>query len=76
MAATKHGAACTRAFANLSPLGACPRCDELRAGAPARVGWGGVTQSVRDNERNRSAALRAHSCKASGCAPICTFGDW
>lgn len=36
---TKHSAACTRAFAFLSPLGACPRCDELRAGARPREGW-------------------------------------
>lgn len=26
---TKHNDACTRAFTNLSPLGCCPRCDEL-----------------------------------------------
>jgi hypothetical protein len=22
------------------------------------------------------AAIRAHDCKVSKCAPVCTFGDW
>ena len=38
-AATKHGAACVMAFGRPSPVGDCARCDELRAGSPARNGW-------------------------------------
>jgi hypothetical protein len=46
----------------------CPRCDELLAGA-APVVW-------HKNERLTVDELRAHNCKVSQCAMICTFGDW
>lgn len=47
----------------------CPRCDELLAGAKP-VRW--ACEPV----FTRVASIRAHDCKASRCAPICTFGDW
>lgn len=58
------------AFGRLMP--GCPRCDELRAGAPRREGWG---SRARQLEAARSAAIRAHDCARSGCGPVCTFGD-
>ncbi len=36
---TKHRHNCTRVFDRYDPM--CPRCDELKAGFPARRGWGG-----------------------------------
>ncbi len=56
-AGTKHNDACTRAFANLSPLGCCPRCDELRAGAKPREGWNDA--KLRE-EAQRRDAIRRH----------------
>ena len=45
----------------------CPRCDELLAGAaprPARF----TPRPVRNPA--------PHSCKASKCAIVCTWGEW
>ena len=42
---TRHGAVCSMAFGRPSPLGDCARCDELRAGHPARAGWQGAYYS-------------------------------
>lgn len=49
---TTHNDACTRAFANLSPLGCCPRCDELRNGSKPRAGWNDakLAQEAREKE--------------------------
>ena len=49
--------------------GGCPRCDELRAGAAPKQGWG-------RSSRFDGYATEKHSCQESNCAPICTFGDW
>lgn len=57
---TKHNDACTRAFANISPLGCCPRCDELRAGAKARAGWNDVKNAADAQQR---AAIAVHFAK-------------
>ena len=51
----------------------CPRCEELKAGAPAIKSWGWMNHEqtarfIRD--------LKAHDCKKSNCGPVCTFGDW
>jgi hypothetical protein len=51
----------------------CPRCAELIAGAPARLGWG-AAKRVADASFIRE--IREHDCKARGCGPVCTFGDW
>jgi len=51
----------------------CPRCAELDAGAPPIV-WAS-TRRAEEEERFRRA-LKDHDCKARGCGPICTFGDW
>lgn len=51
----------------------CPRCDELRAGAPVRR-WVGTSR--KEDERRFARDLAAHDCKASRCAVVCTFGDW
>lgn len=50
----------------------CPRCDELLNGA-APVVW---ANSSRQDDRQRSAVIRAHDCRLSGCSIVCTFGDW
>jgi len=50
----------------------CPRCGELVAGAPV-VRW---RQSSKQADAQRCREIRAHNCKASGCGPVCTFGDW
>lgn len=52
----------------------CPRCDELLAGA-APVRW--TTHSYGYSaDLRRSYEIRNHSCQASGCGVVCTFGDW
>jgi NAD-dependent SIR2 family protein deacetylase len=51
----------------------CPRCKELKAGAPAVI-WYGRNKSEREAEFTR--ALKAHDCIKSNCGPVCTFGDW
>jgi hypothetical protein len=59
-------------FGRLKPK-ECPRCFELSVGAP-RVEWAGTRKAQAD--ARFLSALKAHSCSASGCLPICTFGDW
>ena len=59
------------AFGRKTP--GCPRCDELLAGA-APVQWAGSQR--RQDDEHRAAEIRAHDCKASRCAIVCTFGDW
>lgn len=54
---TKHNDSCTRAFANLSPLGCCPRCDELRNGSKPRAGWNDAQIKA---DAQRSEAMRRH----------------
>ena len=51
----------------------CPRCAELDQGAQP-VRW--KCDSVSANEARRMREVKAHDCKARGCGPICTFGDW
>ncbi|MBA0054021.1 hypothetical protein E0L36_25170 [Streptomyces sp. AJS327] len=51
----------------------CPRCEELAAGAEP-VRW-----STRDRHHHgypTARQLREHSCRTSGCGPVCTYGDW
>lgn len=56
----------------------CPRCDELKAGAPARRLSPGHEASLRLREINRrNEAMRPkHNCQTSGCGPVCTWGEW
>jgi len=56
-------------FGRLAERGTCPRCDELRAGAAPKQGWG-------RSSRYDGYATEKHSCQESNCAPICTWGDW
>lgn len=51
----------------------CPRCDELKAGAPAIKGWGAMKRA---QERQQLEDIRHHNCRTAGCGPVCTFGDW
>ncbi len=73
MAGTKHTADCKRVFARYDAD--CPRCRELMNGAPAREGWTGQRSPEAERLRQRIDAL-PHNCKASGCGPVCTWGDW
>ena len=59
------------AFGRKTP--GCPRCDELLAGA-APVQWAGSIR--RQDDERRAAEIRAHDCRKSRCAVVCTFGDW
>jgi hypothetical protein len=56
-------------FGRLAERGTCPRCDELRAGAAPKKGWG-------RSSRYDGYSTEPHSCRESNCAPICTYGDW
>ena len=58
------------AFGRKTP--GCPRCDELLAGAKP-VQW---ALTGRQEDARRAAEIRAHDCRASRCAVVCTFGDW
>jgi hypothetical protein len=58
-------------FGKLTP--GCPRCDELKSGAPVRE-WAS-TRNARF-EASRREAVRSHDCKKSNCGPVCTYGDW
>ena len=74
--ATRHASDCTRVFNRLDPK--CPRCAELRNGAPARAGW---SDNKRRCEAVQRASIAAHFAPdgphARGlCGPVCTFGDW
>lgn len=78
--ATKHGAQCVMAFGRKSPLGVCPRCDELTAGAAPRAAQYDYGRKARE-ERRTLAGIAAHFAPggphARGlCGPVCTFGDW
>lgn len=75
---TKHNPdTCKMAFGRpTKEVGVCPRCDELRNGAPARKGWGMSQRERKESEERFREALRAHDCTKSNCGPICTFGDW
>lgn len=66
---TKHREGCARVFGRYDLT--CARCRELMEGMPARKGWGRKAEDAR-----RIADIRAHNCKAAGCGPVCTFGDW
>lgn len=73
---TKHNHLCSMAFGKPSPVGYCPRCDELRSGAPARAGWQKLYfASKRERDERWRKALRDHDCKQAGCLAICVFGD-
>ncbi len=60
-------------FGKLAKRGDCPRCDELRFGAPA-VKW----KESADVARCRD--IRAHLASDRHlrglCGPVCTFGEW
>lgn len=51
----------------------CPRCAELNAGAKP-VQWSGARKA--QELIAFRAELAAHDCKARGCGPVCTFGEW
>ena len=64
-------------FGRLAPEGTCPRCDELRAGAPRRtLPWYEAAKQKKENEKRFYQELKNHDCKKAGCGPVCTFGDW
>jgi hypothetical protein len=74
--ATKH--TCDGpSFGRLASPGACARCDELRAGAPARrFAWAERSRRDRAAEAARLEAIRKHDCRAAGCGPVCVAFDW
>ena len=70
---TRHAFDCSRAFGIYDAT--CPRCVELKNGAPARKGWGHRSRRAYQ-EAARVDSIRRHDCKASQCGPVCTFGEW
>ena len=70
-------------FGRYKPPGACPRCDELRAGATPRQAHPAVraAQERRRDDEERDEQIRAHFAPggphATGkCGPVCTTFDW
>ena len=68
---TPHAETCKMTFGRKDP--SCPRCQELLAGAKPAEGWGAAKAK---RERDISAAIYAHDCKASNCGPVCTAFQW
>ncbi len=70
-------------FGRLAPAGKCGRCDQLRAGAPAKdrpAYLDAVDRRRRDEEQTR-ADIRDHFAPGSPhsrgeCGPVCTAFDW
>jgi hypothetical protein len=83
MPATKHNHNDGKAlpFGRKMSEGECPRCDELRNGAPARS-WAGAEaaeRNARQEREFRAASLAAGKCvcgKPRHHAAICTYGEW
>lgn len=69
MANTQH----THQMAFGRKVDGCPRCEELKLGAPARQ-WKGYRSQEIQAERIR--AIREHDCKRCGCGPVCTAFEW
>jgi hypothetical protein len=51
----------------------CPRCKELKNGAPAVPGWRSYRK---ESDAERARAIRDHDCKRDGCSIVCTAFDW
>ena len=47
----------------------CPRCAEIKSGAPV-VKW------AKSNDQRRVDEIRRHNCVTSRCGVVCTFGDY
>ena len=72
---TRHSPSCTMSFGRPDCSGSCPRCNELRAGAAPRKGWGAAKRS---REAATLAAIRAHgfgNCKKCPRG-MCVCFDW
>jgi hypothetical protein len=69
-------------FGRKKPAGECPRCDELRTGAPVRrPAWTDRLGARQREAAETSAAIRAHFAPGSPhsrgeCGPVCTAFDW
>lgn len=55
----------------------CPRCQDLRLGAPPRRLHGGNRrQAEAAAMRDLEAHFNSHKHKSGGCGPVCTYGEW
>ncbi|ASR39870.1 hypothetical protein BAY61_31790 (plasmid) [Prauserella marina] len=69
-------------FGRKAEAGVCPRCDELRNGAPPRtLSWVDNVRRQEQEDAQRTRDIRAHfgphGPHARGeCGPVCTYGDW
>jgi hypothetical protein len=56
----------------------CERCAQLAAGAPPKATPVWVERAKRNQmyAAQRTAAIKAHDCKKSGCSVVCTAFDW
>ena len=58
---TRHNGTCSMAFGKYSQHNDCPRCNELKAGAPARAGWQkGYFSRKAQQEAAQLRAIEAH----------------
>lgn len=69
-------------FGRKAAPGECPRCDELRAGAPAREAHPVIRAVVarRAEDARRVDEIKAHFAsdahRSGACGVVCTFGEW
>ncbi len=71
---TKHKADCKMSFGRKDS--SCPRCVELLNGSAPRASFWSNVAFKKQQEANHLASIRSHNCQASGCAVVCTFGDY
>ena len=72
----KHNETCKMAFGKPSKHNKCPRCEELKAGAEPRSGWGLSAYQKRVNERSHQEGLRRNrEAIAAGRPWDATYGD-
>lgn len=72
-----HGTAHTHQVIFGRKVEGCPRCEELKAGAPARA-WGNQVKFQKDAQASHAIAdhFASHKHRSGGCGPVCTFGEW
>lgn len=69
-------------FGKRDPLGQCPRCAELDAGAePRTLGWVESKRRQDEADAQTSAGIKAHFAPGGPhdqreCGPVCTAYDW
>jgi hypothetical protein len=63
-------------FGRKLPQGECPRCDELRAGAPARADHAAGRRGKRDDYQPGDYARHRATCDRCRTGGVCTAYEW